>query len=61
MPEGSRLAWVRIPRLLHPRASFQRDLEGHLKALLRQSDLVLETALGKDGIKQFGGKHTPAT
>lgn len=43
------------------RSEFQPDLEGHLKVLLRQGDFVLETTLGKDGIKLFGGKHTPAT
>lgn len=43
------------------RSELQRDLEGHLKVLPRQGDLVLETALGKDRIKQFGGKHTPGT
>lgn len=52
------------------RSELQCDLEGHLKFLLRQGDLVLETTWekwgsnsseGKDRIKQFGGKHTPAT
>lgn len=52
------------------RSKLQCDLEGHLKVLLRQGDFVLETTWeksgsnsseGNDGIKQFGGKHTPAT
>lgn len=39
-------------------SELQRDLEGHLKMLLRQGDFVLGTALGKDRIKLFGGKHS---
>lgn len=42
-------------------SELQHDLKGHLKELLRQGDFVLETALGKDRISLFAGKHTPAT
>lgn len=43
------------------RSEHRHGLEGHLTALPRQGDFVLETALGEDGIKRFGGKHTSAT
>lgn len=43
------------------RSELQHGLEGHLTALPRQGDFVLETALGEDGIKRFGGKNTSAT
>lgn len=43
------------------RSELRHGLEGHLTALLRQGDFVLETALGEDGIKRFGGKHASAT
>lgn len=55
VPEGSQLPGHRCIGCCIP----QQASEGHLKVLLRQGDFLLETALGKDGIKQFEGKNTP--